>query len=329
MKVLGIGSPIIDCIVQVSDEDVARMAGKKGGMELVDSAVMKRLLENDLKGIPTKRSPGGSAGNTTFALAALGMDCAFLGKLGHDELGRYYRESFETCGGDSSHFKQGDTESACCISLVTPDSERTMRTDLGAAMTFSPDEFSTDDFAGIDHVHVESYLLFNRALLMAVLNRAKDSGCTVSIDLGSFETVEASRDILPDILSEYIDLVFANEEESRAFSGKAEPREGLDQLGKFCELAAVKVGREGSWLKHHHTVVHVDADFVASPLDTTAAGDYWAAGFLYGYLNGHELSVCGQMGSVLGAHIVQHLGGSLPQEQWAGIREQINRLSTS
>ena len=235
------------------------------------------MLENE-----AVTSPGGSAGNTTFALSRIGMSCAFLGKLGDDENGSFYREAFNREGGDCSRFKT-DSESAtgCCISLVTPDSERTMRTCLGAAMNLSPDEITASDFMGCRHAHIEGYILFNRDLLLKILDCAKQAGLSISLDLGSFEVVGAAIDILPGVLDRYVDIVFANEEEAAAFSGSSDPETGLSALSRHCAVTAVKLGSDGALLRKDGESIHVPAVMAENVLDTTGAGDFWAAGFLY------------------------------------------------
>ncbi|MFC1607650.1 adenosine kinase [Candidatus Latescibacterota bacterium] len=322
IQVIGVGSPIIDLIARIDDSVLHEISGEKGGMELIDDEKMGSILEL-LSDEPVK-TPGGSAGNTTFALAQLGFSCAFLGKLGDDSNGAYYRTSFKQSGGDSSRFKT-DTglPSASCISLVTPDGERTMRTHLGAAMTLAPEEITADDFKGCGHAHIEGYLLFNRELLFAVLSAAKEGGCTVSLDLGSFEVVNAASDILPDLLDRYVDIIFANEDETESFCGDCDPQVGLERLSEHCECTAVKIGKDGAWIKSGGDVVHTSAISVESVIDTTGAGDFWAAGFLYGYLNGRSPSVCGKFGSILGGNVVQYPGTSLPNDVWDCIREEI------
>ncbi len=318
VQVMGIGSPVVDFVVETDDEFLATLPGQKGGMELVDSPTLKALLKS-IKETPVK-APGGSAGNTTFALARMGMACSFMGKVGRDENGDYYKNLFKEVGGDLSRFKSdGSDPTACCVSLVTPDSERTMRTDLGAAMTFSPADIGADDFKECRHVHAEGYLLFNRDLLMAVLKAAKAAGCTVSLDLGSFEVVEAAKDILPEILEAYVDIVFANEEEAAAFTGSKDPKTGLDALGHLCRVAAVKVGKEGAYLKDETGTTHVPAMPVDKVVDTTGAGDYWAAGFLFAHLNGYSLTKAGCVGSLFGKHIIACMGADLPADTWGDI----------
>lgn len=323
IDILGIGSPVVDILAEVDETFVEKIDGDKGGMVLVNADQLDQLVSSlQGKGV---QAAGGSSGNTTFALAELGAKTSFLGKIGNDTYGNFYRDAFVTAGGDGSRFKVGDQANGRCVSLITPDSERTMRTDLGAAMTLSPDEITADDFSGVKHVHVEGYLLFNRDLMMAVLKQAKAAGCTISLDLASFEVVEASKDALPEILSEYIDLVFANEDEAKAFAGdsSSKPEEHAQLLAKYVEVAAVKVGKDGAWIAADGKVVHTQAVQGIKAVDTTGAGDYWAAGFLFGRSRGRSPEVCAHYGALLGAAVVSTVGAKLLPEVWNELREKI------
>lgn len=319
---IGVGSPIVDAIAQVEDSFLNQVDGDKGGMVLVDAATISSLIEQVPGG--TIAAPGGSAGNTLFALARMGASTAFLGKTGNCAEGSFYRDRFQQLGGDCSRFKIGDVPNGRCLSLVTTDGERTMRTDLGAAMTLAPEEVSVDDFAGCNHAHIEGYLLFNEALMMRVLNCAKQAGCTISLDLASFEVVNATKNILPAILKDYVDIVFANEEEGQAFTEISDDYISMaKELASLCDIAAVKIGARGSYIAHAGTVEKVEPMHAAHVVDTTGAGDLWAAGFLYGWSQKRTLADCARIGSILGAAVVQEQGSVLPEHVWQDILCQL------
>ncbi|MGB0335090.1 MAG: adenosine kinase [Opitutales bacterium] len=321
-KLIGVGSPIVDAIAQVDDEFVDRIDGDKGGMVLVDASTIQSLVSR--LPVDTVPAPGGSAGNTLFALARLGASTSFLGKIGNCSEGDFYRNRFSQLGGDSARFKMGDIPNGRCVSLVTPDGERTMRTDLGAAMTLAPEEISADDFKDCHHAHIEGYLLFNESLMRKVLESAKQVGCSISLDLASFEVVNATKDRLKGILAEYVDIVFANEEEGAAFTGlTGEHAEMALQLAEYCDIAAVKVGAHGSFIARSGEVERIDPMHAAQVVDTTGAGDLWAAGFLYGWSRKRPLAECGAIGSILGAAVVQEQGSALPEHVWQDILSQI------
>jgi sugar/nucleoside kinase (ribokinase family) len=319
-RVLGVGSPVVDLLVHVEEEFLETAGGEKGGMELVDEATMADLVTR--LPAPPARATGGSAGNTLFALARLGVRAGLLGKLGADEAGRFYNETFAAAGGCAARFlAEEGAPTAQCLSLVTPDGERTMRTHLGAAMRLLPEEVRATDLQGVEHVHVEGYLLFNPDLILAVLESARAAGCTVSLDLASFEVVRAAQASLGDLLG-YVGMVFANEEEAEAFSGESDPQAGLEALARHCPVAVVKCGRDGAYLAEGDSRLHVPAETAARVEDTTGAGDFWAAGFLFGRLNGAPLETCGRLGAHLGARVVEHLGAGLPGPDWPAVRER-------
>ena len=314
-ELVGVGSPIIDILAQVPDSFLDIVGGGKGGMVLTDGETIGKWL-GQLPG-PRTEAPGGSAGNTIFAAARLGLRTTFIGKIGKGEGGAFYRESLKALGGDISRFKVGNLPNGRCLSLITPDSERTLRTDLGAAATLSPEDITPADFMGCSHAHIEGYLLFNPDLMLKVLKSAKEANCSISLDLASYEVVEAARDSLPILLSEYVDLVFANEEEAAAFNGApGEPGDLVVKLAEYCDLAVVKVGAKGAWLARGTEAIHCPAVARVKAVDTTGAGDYWAAGFLTGWLHGKPLEVCAAWGARLGAEIVQVIGAELPEETW-------------
>jgi sugar/nucleoside kinase (ribokinase family) len=314
---IGVGSPIMDLLATVSDEFLARhVRGDKGGMVLVDSQEMASILRL-LDGEPAYAT-GGSAANATFNAARLGLRTRFLGKLGNDDLARVYRQRFEAAGVDGSCFKTGAAPNARCLALVTPDAQRTLRTDLGAAMTLSPSEITPEDFRGCRHAHIEGYLVFNQALAEAVLGAARAAGCTTSIDLSSFEVVNASRAWLFGQFRKGIDVVFANEDEIRAlFEDPHSPFDTLARRLADCGvLAAVKIGRDGAWIAQGAALHRIEPVRVATVVDTNGAGDAWAAGFLFGYLRGWSLPAAGNLASLLGAETVMHVGPIVPQTHW-------------
>ena len=293
---IGVGSPIMDLLARVPDEFLARhVRGEKGGMVLVDAPEMQRIVDQ-LAGEPAYAT-GGSAANATYNAARLGLRSTFLGKLGNDDLARVYRHRFETIGVDSSRFKHGQVPNARCLALVTPDAQRTLRTDLGAAMTLSPAEITAADFEGCRHAHIEGYLVFNQALADAVFGAARAAGCTTSIDLSSFEVVNASRDWLFAQFRKGIDVVFANEDEIRAlFQDQTSSFDVLaKRLAQLGVLAAVKVGKDGAWLAQGDALHRVAPVSVATVIDTNGAGDAWAAGFLFGYVRGWTLPAAGAL----------------------------------
>lgn len=331
---LGVGSPIMDLTAHVPESFLAQVRGDKGGMVLVDAPEMDALVAK-LPAAPALEN-GGSAANVTRAAARLGLRTAFLGKLGSDATAASYRAQAAAAGIDLSRYKSAPgLPNARCLALITPDAARTMRTDLGAALTLSPDEITADDFAGVRHAHVEGYLVFNPALADAVLARARASGATVSLDFASFEVIRHTRDwLLQQLRAGGIRIVFANEDEIRALY----PDNHDDDYGALARrlaaespglIALVKIGKDGAWLAHGdelHRVAPVPADRV---VDTNGAGDSFAGGFLHGFLNGWPLPACAALASAVGGECVRHSGPAIPAERWPALRELAARLASA
>jgi sugar/nucleoside kinase (ribokinase family) len=323
-KIIGVGSPLVDILSQVPHEHLNGIDGEKGGMQMVDYDQLQKLIAD---AGDHELAPGGSAANTILGLLKLGFDGSFLGKLGKDDHGEFFLKSFTDAGGSHGAFKHTDeTPTGACLSLVTPDAERTLRPFLGAAANLMLHEVSEEDFKDHDHVHIEGYLLFNPELATKTLQAAKKAGCTVSLDLASFEVVNANKAALPEILTAYVDMVFANEEEAKAWCDSDDPQVALDSLAEHCDTVAVKLGAEGAWVKHGDEKVFVEAHKV-NAIDTTGAGDLWASGFLYGLLSGFSAEKSAILASKVGSEVVQIMGATIPEKGWSDIRTLLTELN--
>ena len=328
---LGLGSPIMDLTASVPDAFLGTIRGDKGGMVLVDAAEMEGIVAR--LPAPPSLAPGGSAANVTRVAAQLGLRTAFLGKTGADATGQAYRAHSASLGLDLSRFKTSfDRANARCLALITPDAARTMRTDLGAALTLAPDEITPADFAGVRHAHIEGYLVFNPALADAALAGARASGATVSLDFASFEVIHATRDwLFAQLRAGGIHHVFANEDEIRALY----PDAGGDYAALARRLAGespgivaiVKVGKDGAWIARGEELHRVEPVRVAQVVDTNGAGDSFAGGFLYAFLQGWSLDRCGALGARLGAECVGHFGPAIPAARWPAIHATRDALA--
>lgn len=322
-ELIGVGSPVVDLLAQVQDSFLDQVEGDKGGMLLVDEAQIQTLEAL----LPTRHTvaAGGSAGNTAVATARLGLPTTFLGKIGNDELAAAFVTNFREAGGDTNRLKRGELPNARCISLVTPEGERTMRTYLGAAMTLDPSEVHVTDFNGCRHAHIEGYLLFNEALMRQVIAAAKDAGCTLGVDLASFEVVNAAKGILPELLRDGIDVIIANEEEARAYFGgdRSDYADMARELAQLGQVGIVKVGKDGAWLASGNEVAFAEPVKGVTAVDTTGAGDNWAAGFYAGWLRGSDLATAGRWGNLLGAQVVQELGAQIPAAAWPALQAKM------
>jgi sugar/nucleoside kinase (ribokinase family) len=265
------------------------------------------------------RAAGGAASNTTVGAACLGLRTAFVGSCGRDEFADFYRLALTTQGCEPRLLEHAEQPTGRVLSLVTPDGQRTMRTCLGAAAALDPALITPETFQGARLVMLEGYTLFNHDLTRAVARAAKAAGCQLALDLASFEVVNFNRPVLEELLSGQVDLVFANEDEARAWSG-GEPEAALTNLAGRTALAVVKLGAKGALIQRGAEVVRVEAEPVSAVIDTTGAGDNWAAGFLAGHLRNLPLAVCGKAAAMAGATAVQVMGAPLPADAWRRIK---------
>lgn len=319
-KVLGMGNALVDIVALISsDEQLLQMNICKGGMQLVEKEVSLGLTE-EIKGSIQKIASGGSAANTIYGLAHLGIDTAFLGKVGKDEWGELFLKDLE-----NSKIKpiliESENESGRAIALISPDCERTFATFLGAAVELSAEDILPAHFTGYDYFHVEGYLVQNHELLRKSLMLAKENNMIVSLDLSSYNIVSENLEFLKEIIARYVDIVFANEDEAKSFTGK-DPEEALDNISEICDIAIVKIGKNGSLIKRNNEQFRVGI-IDAKSIDTTGAGDLYASGFIYGLINGMPLDKCGYLGAVLSGKIIETLGAKFNPGKWDEIRELV------
>ncbi len=316
-ELIGIGSPLVDLLLNVDDDFVIRhVSGAKGGMELVGPAEIQGLLGKAKK--DPVRAAGGAASNTTVGCANLGLRTAFVGSIGKDAYAEFYREALRAQGCEPRLIEHAELPTGHVLSLVTPDSQRTMRTCLAAAAALDPAAITAETFRGARLVMLEGYTLFNHDLTRAIARAAKEADCELALDLASFEVVHANKAVIAELLDGQVDLVFANEDEAQAWR-PGPPDEALADLARHVRLAVVKLGREGAMIRRGDEVVRVGAELVEA-IDTTGAGDCWAAGFLAGYLRGLPLATCGRLGAKSGAAVVQVMGAQVPRDSWLAIK---------
>ena len=326
-RIIGIGNALTDMLVNLSSDEVLQKYGiARGSMSLVDSRLQSEVSKA-VAGRPYSLSLGGSADNTIRAMARLGAEVGFIGKVGRDTTGDFFEQALDNLGIKPVIFR-GTNRSGKCVSLISPDGERTMLTHLGAALEMVAAEISPEIFEGYDCLYVEGYLVQNHELIECAISTAKRCGLKVAIDLASFNVVEENIDFLRRIVSEYVDIVFANEDEALVFSAESEPINALQYISEMCELAVVKIGMRGALIKQGEHVVHVGIMEAAKRVDTTGAGDFYAAGFLYGLTLGLDLRQCGTIGAVTAGKVIEIVGTTLSDEAWDDIFKYVNRVKT-
>jgi sugar/nucleoside kinase (ribokinase family) len=321
MKIIGIGNALVDILVKLpNDELLKELNVAKGSMNLIEEEMRNSLLKktDDLELAMTS---GGSVSNTSLALRQMGAPSGYICKVGNDEYGKFYVDEL-TKAGVELHLIHEPVFSGTAIAMITPDGERTFCTYLGAAAAMRKSEIRKSILEQYTHVYVEGYLVQNHELIEGIMKTAKSLGMTVMSDFASFNVVTSDRAFIRKLVRDYIDILFANEEEAFAFTGKSSSREAIHEMSRDVEIAVLKEGDKGSWIKHDEELIHIPVYQKINPVDTTAAGDYYAAGFFYGMIRQASLEKCAQLGSLLSYYIIQVVGTKLPPETWVKIREK-------
>lgn len=321
------GNALTDVLVNLRNEDILHSHNiARGSMSLVDSELQSQISK-EVAELPHSLSLGGSADNTIRAMARLGSEVGFIGKVGHDNTGDRFEQALRNLGIGGKIFR-ANKPSGKCISLVSPDGERTMLTHLGAAAEMHAEDISSDIFKGYDCLYIEGYLVQEHSLIETAIRTAKEQGLQVAIDLASFNVVEENLEFLRSIVAKYIDIVFANEDEARVFSSEAEPINALQYISEMCDLVVVKIGTKGALIKHKGEVIHIGIMAAAKRVDTTGAGDFYAAGFMYGLCEGLSLRQCGTIGAIAAGKVIEVVGPTLGEEAWNEIEVLVNRVKT-
>ena len=319
-KILGIGNALVDIMIRIDNDQILKdLELPKGSMQLVSKQRSDQILEK-LRDHERSFSAGGSVANTIHGLGMLGAKCGFTGVVGEDGIGGSFIRDMLNAGVDL-HMIHSKNETGSVVVLVSPDFERTFATHLGAAAEFIGDYLSALRFDAYDLVHIEGFLVQDHNLVRTVAEKAREAGLMTSIDLASFNVVEANREFLDEIISGYIDIVFANDDEARALTG-LEPRKALDRIASMVRIAVVKTGNKGSLIKSGEKV-HEIGIIPVKPVDTTGAGDLYASGFLYGLSRDLPLNTCGEYGALLAGNVIEVIGSKMSKEKWDKIRSAV------
>jgi len=317
IRLLGMGNALTDVHMSIGSEELlAELGLPKGSMQLIDSVGFVKII-NRTSEIPKSISCGGSAANTITGAARLGVPSAFIGKIhADDETGLLYQKDMESYQVKALMLRDQEA-SGQAIAFVTPDGERTFATYLGAAANLRTEELQHEFFKDFDLFYIEGYLVYNQDLILSAVKMAKENGLKVALDLASYNVVEDNLAFLTGLLEKYVDIVFANEEEAKALTG-LEPEEALEQLASMVEIAVVKIGSKGALAKRGEEKVHVPA-IEANCLDTTGAGDLFAAGFIFGLHTGKSLEECTRYGTITAGRVIEVMGPKMSSETWSEI----------
>ena len=307
--VVGIGNALVDVIAHHTDDFIEQNELVKGSMTLIEA---ERALSLYAVLAAAIEMSGGSAANTMCGVASFGGRAAYIGKVAPDSLGEVFRHDLHA---DGVAFPNAPARATVptgrCLIVVTPDAQRTMNTFLGISSLLGPDDVGTEVVASGQVVYMEGYL-YDRPEAKAAYRKAAaiahQAGRKVSLTLSDSFCVDRHRDDFRALVRDEVDLLFSNEDELSALYEVDSLDEAVARVREDCELAMVTVGADGSVVVTGDDVVAVKAEPVAHVVDTTGAGDLYAAGFLYGYTSGADLAECGRLGSVAAAEVISHVG---------------------
>ncbi len=315
-RVLGVGAACIDLLLPVSEEFLSQQVpGAKGGSQPIDSEQFNLIVSKS--GVTPTLATGGSCANTIKGLASLGEKCAFLSHVGSDPLGKHFAHYMEKLGVVNLFYRSKEP-TARVLCLITPDGQRTMRYCMGSSEEIPLHFLNLDYFKGVTLVHIDAYSFRNGNLVKQVMQLAKKAGAKISIDLSSFEIVQDYHHTLMELLPQFVDIVFANRDETKALLG-LDPFEGCLKLHTMCPIAIVLLGPAGCFVSYQGRLLHSPA-YPAQLVDSTGAGDLFACGFLYDYLHGYSIAQCARLGNRLGGAIIEYRGAELPLEKWKEVQ---------
>ncbi|WP_443111158.1 adenosine kinase [Altererythrobacter sp. C41] len=308
--VIAIGNAIVDVMAPCNEELIEELGLNKGGMTLVDTARAQELY--DAMG-PAREISGGSAANTLAGLSALGAQCAFIGQVADDQLGDVFAHDIRAVGIDfDTPPRRGDPPTARCLIFVTPDAQRTMNTFLGASQYLPPATLDAEAVAAAKILYLEGYLWDPeepRAAMRRAIEAARAAGRKVAFTLSEVFVIERHGDDFRTLIDDgLIDILFANHLELAALTGENDLEAGLAALRDKVPTLIVTCSADGAIALSGGERARVAAEPIDQVVDTTGAGDLFAAGFLYGHVNGEPLETCLRRGAIAAAEVISHYG---------------------
>ncbi|RHJ90243.1 adenosine kinase [Parabacteroides bouchesdurhonensis] len=323
MNTIGLGNALVDVLLKLDNDKVLNDVGiEKGAMDMIDQEQMLSIRKAQ-EHLERSQAPGGSVCNTMRTMAYLGANTGFIGKIGTDSVGEFYEKALETAG-VTPYFVKTKGVSGSCTVLISKDGERTMGTFLGPAATITPDEISEEVLSKYQCIYIEGYLLVNEPLVRTTMQKAKKLGLKVALDLSNFNIVNAFKGFLEDIIPQYVDILFSNEPEAEAYTG-LKACEAVKVLSEMVEVSIVTLGKEGAIVGSKGNFFTVPAEG-GKPVDTTGAGDNFAAGFLYGLSEGATLEQSARIGSLLAGYVIDVVGPEIPADKWEQIKLKVKAI---
>lgn len=323
-NVYGVGNALVDVQARIDEPHLGQLDFTKGIMTLVDEPTQSRVLSS-LDGARVSRCAGGSAANTIAGVVDFGGTAAYAGKVGSDELGEFWLSDLRKLG-VKIEVPQSAGQTGTCVVLITPDAQRTMLTHLGLSSTLGPEDIVESEIAKADYVYIEGYLFTGESTMKAALRAielAKKHEVKVAFTVSDPFLIGMHRELFWELIAGPVDLLFCNLEEARSLTGLVDPVDCAQKIHRHAADVALTLGAEGSLLIHSGQVTPVEGVPVDA-VDTTGAGDMYAAGILYGLTNGLSWHQAGHLASHAAARVVGQLGARLSNRF---TREEIVRLS--
>jgi len=308
--VLGIGSAIVDILSRTDDEFLKTNGMVKGTMALTTAEQSKQIYERMGSAVEVS---GGSVANTMAGIASLGGNPCFIGKVGADKLGEIFAHEIKAVGVEFHGGENRPTQlpTATCLILVTPDGQRTMNTYLGACTELSPADIDAERVAAARVTYIEGYQWDTPRAKQAIrksCQAAKSAKRQVALSLSDPFVVDRHRDDLLTLIKDDVDILFGNEDEIFSLYQAGDLDTAVSRLREAKVLACMTRGPKGVVVFDGQTTLAVEAAPVAKVVDTTGAGDLFAAGFLYGYTHGRDLTGCARIGGIAAAEVISHMG---------------------
>jgi sugar/nucleoside kinase (ribokinase family) len=322
IDVTGLGNALMDLLVEADESLFATTNLTKGNMYLVEEEEAKRLLTG-LQDVKYRHTPGGAAANTIKAVAALGGEAVLFAKVGDDEHGSAYIEAIELHG-VKTRIGTHTSTTGHALTFITPDAQRTFSVHLGAALMLGKEDIIENDIAQSKVLHLEAFQLEGPThdTVIHAIELAKKHHTLISIDLADSLLVTRNIDVFKEVVTRDVDILFANENEARAFTGK----EGIDALREMAgmvDVAVLKLGEHGSLISMNDEITKIEP-IIVKAVDTTGAGDTYAAGFLYGYTHGWDAKQSGILGSHLAAKVIEKIGVDILDIDVVGVLKQVS-----
>ncbi len=312
--VYGVGNALVDIQARISDETLNELKFGKGLMTLVDEDTQRKVL-SAIEGVNVTRCAGGSAANTIVGIADFGGKAAYAGKVSSDEIGTFFLEDMRRLG-VQIEVAPGTGDSGTCVILITPDAQRTMLTHLGVSSTLGPDDINEEEIKQATYVYVEGYLFGgpdNKAAALKAIELAKKNNVKVAFTVSDPFLITHHRDEFIELIEGPVDLLFCNLEEARALTTMTDPIECAREIHRHAENVALTLGPDGSILMHEGQAIPIESAEVEA-IDTTGAGDMYAAGVLYGITNGLTWKQAGHLASQAAGRIVSQLGARMERK---------------